>query len=196
MTRHSSLPLPPDNAADRPARSPWRRRCLWLLTLLLPLTAGVLSYNSVLRWLDSQHLIARQVAAETSAQFGDASWQLDAMRAVDLPPSSGLPSDAMAVVAEFSVQVQRADLPVLWQACRIELVDDRGRRWEPSPILHIADSAARDCISAAVSGARAGSRLQVREVFLVPRAVAHAVTATVSVEAERPYYLSFTRPQA
>ncbi len=177
----------------------WRRRCLSLLLVLLPLTACLTMYDSTARWLGSRDLFAREVAAGSHVNFGGAQWQLRRLLFADaFPVSADVPAHAVPVIAEFSVVVQDTRLQELWQPCRIFLEDDQGRHWAPTslPALRLPAAEAGNCISGAVSGAAKGSALRIREVFLIPRDAAAAVQVTVGLGSESPRYLRFERPNS
>ncbi|MBV7483975.1 hypothetical protein [Bordetella sp. BOR01] len=172
----------------------WRRRSLGLLVILLPLVAGVVAYDSAQRWWTGRDLIAREIAAGATADFGGARWRLHALRMAPLPASAGVPENAMGVVADFRVEIHDADLPKNWLGCVISLQDEQGRRWTPTQVLRLPRSDARECIASIYSGAQAGDTLRIRQAYLVPREAADTLRATVTLGPQQPYYLRFAQP--
>ncbi|HYG43226.1 MAG TPA: hypothetical protein VEA17_09930 [Bordetella sp.] len=171
----------------------WRQRSLGLLVILLPLVSGVVAYDSAQRWWAGRDLIAREIAAGATADFGGARWTLHALRMAPLPASASIPENAMGVVADFRVEVHDADLPRNWRGCVISLEDGQGRRWTPTSALPLPRSDARVCIASIYSGAQAGDTLRIREAYLVPRAVADTLRATVTLAPQQPHYLRFAQ---
>jgi len=197
----SGIPADPQAQAAGPAGAcaierRWRRRCMALLVLLLPLTAGVVAYGSIQAWWQGRDLIVREVADGEAVEYGGARWQLNALRMAPLPAGGRIPDNAMGVVADFEVKVLDADLPRNWRGCGILLQDGAGRRWDGADTLRLRlpRSAARNCVGTMYGGAKAGDTVRVREAFLVPREAADQVRVVVTLDPQRPHYLRFARP--
>ncbi|GAB1575649.1 hypothetical protein [Bordetella petrii] len=197
----SDIPAGPDVPVAGPAAGlaterRWRRRCMVLLVVLLPLTAGVVAYGSIQQWWKGRDLFAREVADGEAVEYGGARWQLHALRMAPLPGDGRIPDNAMGVVADFKVEVLDADLPHKWRGCGILLQDGAGRRWDGSDVLRLRlpRSEARNCVGTMYAGAKVGDTVRVREAFLVPREAAAGVRVVVTLDPQRPYYLRFARP--
>ncbi len=171
----------------------WRRRSLWSLLLLVPLALAEQGYDSVIRFLHNQDLLARDVAWGKTAQFGGSEWRLADLRAAF--GMTGLPAGALPVLADFTVRIGDADLQGRWKICGIALVDAAGRRWLPAAVsaLKLPDDV-QGCNSAMFSAAKSGDTLKISETFLVPKDAAATIRPVVSLAGERPYYLRFQRP--
>ncbi len=172
----------------------WRRRSLWALLLLVPLALAEQSYEGVMRLLHNQDLLARDVAWKQAAEFGGSEWRLTDLRAAF--GMSGQPTNALPILADFTVRVGDADLQDRWKTCTIILADAAGRRWLPTAVLSLKlPDDVQPCSSAMFSGAKSGDTLKISETFLVPRDAAATIRPAVSLAAERPYYLRFERPK-
>jgi hypothetical protein len=179
-----------------PATGPerrWRRRSLVALVLLLPAALAEMSWTSVIALLSNEDLVARDVAWGSSARFGGSDWRL-----ADLKGGkglAGLPANAVAVEADFTVTVGSADLQNLWSRCKLMLVDAESRLWLPAalPGVRLPDGA-MSCNSAIFSGAKPGDVLKISETFTVPEDATKVVRPAVGLGSERPYYLRFDRP--
>jgi hypothetical protein len=180
------------SADDRRAERRWRRLSLAALVLLLPAAYAVMSWQSITSLLANEDLVARDVAWREPVQFGRSEWRLVDLRAA--LGMEGLPENAVAVLADFSVKVGNPDLQNLWLGCRIALTDAEGRSWLPSPVgLRLPDDV-MGCNSAIFSGAKTGDVLKVSETFLVPKDATTTIRPTVGLGSERPYFLRFARP--
>ena len=58
----------------------WRRRSLWALLVLIPLTLAAEAYDSVKAFLADNDLFERRVAWGQSAHFGGSDWKLTDLR--------------------------------------------------------------------------------------------------------------------
>jgi len=173
----------------------WRRRALWALVVLVPLTLLETSYESVLTLLRDKDFVARDVPWGSATHFGGSDWQLTDLRAA--LGMKGLAPDAIPVLADFTVTVGDPDLQKLWLGCKVFLVDAQGRRWTPTSSVSLrAPGDVTTCGSATFSGAKKGDKLKIRETFLVPKDATATIRAAVGVGSERPYYLRFERPKS
>lgn len=168
----------------------WRRRSLWSLVLLVPLSLAIESYDSVKALLGDNDLFPRRVAWGENARFGGSDWKLTDLRGAF--GMSNLPPDIVPVLADFSVKIGDPDLQNRWLGCRVMLIDKDGRRWSPTSIasLKTADNV-QTCISAIFSGARSGDTLNLRETFLVPKEATKSIRPAVGIASERPHFLLF-----
>lgn len=181
------------DAATSPDERRWRRLSLWSLVLLVPLALAEQGYQSVKALLESKDVFARDVAWGQQAEFGGSEWQLADLRAAS--GMTGLPENAVPVLADFTVKVGDADLQKRWVLCRIMLVDASGRRWLPTAAvtLNLPDDV-KNCNSALFSGAKSGDTLKISETFLVPKDATATIRPAVGLASERPNYLRFERP--
>ena len=69
----------PDETGSRRQRK-WRRRSLWALIVLAPLTLFEISYDSVKELVRGNDLWPQDVAASQTVQFGGSDWQLVALK--------------------------------------------------------------------------------------------------------------------
>ncbi|TIO54632.1 MAG: hypothetical protein E5X80_06840 [Mesorhizobium sp.] len=168
----------------------WRRRSLWSLVLLVPLSLAIGSYDSVKALLGGNDLFPRRVAWGESARFGGSDWKLTDLRGAF--GMSNLAPDSVPVLADFSVKIGDPDLQNRWLGCKVMLIDKDGRRWSPTSIasLKTTDNV-QTCISAIFSGARSGDTLNLRETFLVPKEATKSIRPAVGVASERPHFLLF-----
>ena len=168
----------------------WRRRSLWALLLLIPLTLAVDAYDSIKALLADNDLFARRVAWGQSVHFGGSDWKLTDLRGAF--GMANLPPDSVPVLADFSVKVGDPDLQKLWLGCKVMLIDAAGRRWTPTSAVTLkASGDVQTCTSAIFSGARSGDTLNLRETFLVPKDVTKTIRPAVGLASERPHFLLF-----
>jgi len=168
----------------------WRRRSLWALLVLIPLTLAVEAYDSVKALLGDNDLFERRVAWGQRAPFGGSDWKLTDLRGAF--GMKNLPPDTVPVLADFSVTVGDPDLQNLWLGCKVMLIDAEGRRWSPTSAVRLnAPDNVQTCISAMFSGAKTGDTINLRETFLVPKDVTKTIRPAVGVASERPYFLLF-----
>ena len=168
----------------------WRRRSLWALLVLIPLTLAVEAYDSVKALLADNDLFERRVAWGQSAHFGGSDWKLTDLRGAF--GMKNLPPDSVPVLADFSVTVGDPDLQKLWLGCKVMLIDAEGRRWSPTSIVSLrTPDNVQTCISAIFSGAKTGDTLNLRETFLVPKAATKSIRPAVGLGSERPHFLLF-----
>ena len=174
----------------------WRRRSVWALIVLAPLTLLEISYDSVKELVRGNDLWPRDVAASQTVTFGGSNWQFDSLKTVDGVKAGSLPAGSVPVIARFLVEVGNPDLQNLWLGCSIKLVDANGRSWLPAsvPGMPYPADGIKTCSSAAFSGAESGARMVIEENFLVPQDVAAEVRPTLGLGSERPYYLRFAVP--
>ncbi|TGP22763.1 MULTISPECIES: hypothetical protein [unclassified Mesorhizobium] len=169
----------------------WRRRSLWSLVLLIPLSLAIESYDSVKALLGDSDLFPRRVAWGESARFGGSDWKLTDLRGAF--GMSNLPPDSVPVLADFQVKIGDPDLQNRWLGCKVMLIDKDGRRWSPTSVvvsLKTTDNV-QTCTSAIFSGAKGGDTLNLRETFLVPKEATKSVRPAVGVASERPHFLLF-----
>ncbi len=171
----------------------WRRRSLALLAVLLPLTIAVTAYDSVRQWWTGRDLFAREAAGDAPAGFGGLRWQLTGLRMTPAPAGGRIPADAMAVVAQFSVQATGAQPARAPLECVVSLEDGEGRRWTPTLALPLPRASERECNAAIRAAAKEGGTQRVQHAFLVPREVAATLRPAISLASQRPYYLRFAR---
>lgn len=175
----------------------WRRRSLWALIVLVPLTLFEISYDSLKELVRGNDLWPKDVAASQTVPFGGSDWQLVSLKAVDGLKAGSLPAGSVPLIARFLVEVGNSDLQNLWLGCSIKLFDAKGRSWLPAsvPGMPYAAEGIKNCSSAAFSGAETGTRMVIEENFLIPQDAAAEVRPTLGVGSERPYYLRFARPE-
>ncbi|RWA74978.1 hypothetical protein [Mesorhizobium sp.] len=168
----------------------WRRRSLWSLVLLVPLSLAVEAYDSVKALLGDNDLFPRRVAWGQSVRFGGSDWKLTDLRGAF--GMSNLPPDAVPVLADFSVKIGDPDLQNRWLGCKVMLIDKDGRRWSPTSVasLKTTDNV-QSCTSAIFSGAKSGDTVNLRETFLVPKEATKSIRPAVGVASERPHFLLF-----
>jgi hypothetical protein len=187
----------------------WRRWSLWAIVALLPLAAAAMSFEHA-RWVVlGNDLIARDIPAGTDVRFGGSDWRLVGIRTYEDVDSPSVPEDAAAVAVDFTVRVGEAKnvlkvgdmvFEQLWGACRIGLVDDRGRSWVANNFMRVldlkdeADEGVDTCQGHSQSNAPPEAALKVRETFVVPKEIADEVRPTLGLEGEPPFYLRFERP--
>ena len=175
---------------DRLGERKWRRRSLWALLVLVPLTLAMQAYDSVKALLGDNDLFERRVAWGQSAHFGGSDWKLTDLRGAF--GMKNLPPDTVPVLADFAVTVGDPDLQNLWLGCKVMLIDTEGRRWSPTSAVRLnAPDNVQTCISAMFSGAKTGDTINLRETFLVPKDVTKTIRPAVGVSSERPYFLLF-----
>ncbi|MGE6785484.1 hypothetical protein ACQKGL_23475 [Ensifer adhaerens] len=145
------------------------RTCLVALIVMLPLAFVVRAWESL---RESQWLAIGKVdiVAEdgTPQAFAGGQWKLLDMRR--LPRSD----DARIILAEF--EASPTDPAILSQgACRVRLVDGKGRRFEPVTLAEPAvrkmypDVADRPrCGALAFTDAKGGAAVRMAESFIVP----------------------------
>jgi hypothetical protein len=174
----------------------WRRRSLWALVVLVPLTLFEISYDSLKELARGNDLWPKDVAASQTVQFGGSDWQFVSLKTVDGLKAGSLPAGSIPLIARFLVEVGNPDLQNLWLGCAIKLVDTRGRSWLPAsvPGMPYPADGIKTCSSAAFSGAETGARMVIEENFLVPQDVASEVRPALGVGSERPFYLRFALP--
>jgi len=174
----------------------WRRRSLWALIVLVPLTLFEISYDSVKELVRGNDLWPKDVAASQTVQFGGSDWRFVSLKSVDGLKAGSLPAGSVPLIARFLVEIGNPDLQHLWLGCSIKLVDAKGRSWLPTSVAGMPYPAdgTETCNSAAFSGAETGARMVIEENFLVPQDVAAEVRPTLGVGSERPYYLRFAVP--
>lgn len=173
----------------------WRRRSLYALIVLIPLVIAVNAYGSIYDWWVGRDRFAREIVVDDSADFGGSIWQLSKFRMLPIPAGGEVPEGAMLVLAQFQVQVQHADLSKDWRDCAISLESPDGRRWAATEAVHLPRSEARTCLQTIyMSGAKPGSTVHVREIFLAPRNEAQSLRVTVSMKPQQPHYLHFMQP--
>jgi hypothetical protein len=172
----------------------WRRRCLWGLLLLFPVTIAAQAYGNVAELLRNRDILARDVVAGKEAAFAGSTWQLRKLAAAEGIDPRRLPANSVPMLADLTVMVGDPDLQKLWMLCKITLTDAAGRRWSPTLTPISSPDDLKTCNSAMFSGAKSGDTLKIRETFIVPRDAVATIRVNLSVASERPYYLRFGRP--
>lgn len=174
----------------------WRRRSLWALLLIVPLSLFTISYSDLDEFSRYNDLLPVDVAAGETKHYGGSDWQFTGLRKVEGLKSRLIPKDAVPLLARFQVEIGNSDLQNLWLMCAIKLVDHAGRSWYPVniPGLSSQDQSVATCSSTVFSGVQKGARVVIEESFLVPANVADEVLPTLGVFSERPYYLRFAKP--
>lgn len=175
------------------AVSSGERRRYWLsvaaLAIVLPAAIAVNSWNSLEEWR-SRH-VRTPLAVERGAiqHYAGAQWQLSGLTRL-----SESPGNTILIVAEFEAAV---DDPELLQKgpCQVILVDDRGRRWQPTflppRVVRQARPAAADkprC--GALLKAEKGKTTTMAETFTIPDG-ATDLALSVTIAGARPEYLLF-----
>ncbi|MGO4448525.1 hypothetical protein AB4Y96_06285 [Phyllobacterium sp. TAF24] len=176
----------------------WRRRSLWALILLVPLTLLVTSYDDLKEMGKSNDFLPVDVAPGQSARYGGSDWQFVEFRTVtDGKNSKSLPENSVPVIARFIVEIGDPDLRNLWVMCSIRLVDASGRSWSPTSVPGLPPRAEgiETCVTTIFAGVSKGNRRVVEETYLVPANVVGELRPTIGMRTERPYYLRFARPQ-
>ena len=172
-----------------------RLRGLFAIAVLLPLTFAEQSYDNVMELLHGEELFPREVTWGDTADFGGSEWRLANLRGGK--GVEGVPDDAYAVLADFTVKIDDPDLPKRWSICKLMLVDADGRRWFPTTIRGLPPMGdARTCGSAIFSGAKKGDTLKISETFIVPDDAIKTVRPAIGLASEQPYFLLFERPPA
>lgn len=189
----------------------WRRRCLFLLPVLLPAATGAMGYEHLYWFLYGNHILAHEVRRDATVDFGGSQWRLAAIGTRSDVKPERIPQGFSLVVVDLSAKVgtARNALKVgdivfeqLWGACKIGLTDMQGRRWDAmslgyTPALYPQGNKQIDtCGSHSQTMPPPEAVITIRETFLVPNAVADSVRPTVRLAGEEPYYLLFDRPEA
>ncbi|HEU4986516.1 MAG TPA: hypothetical protein VFT89_05560 [Rhizobiaceae bacterium] len=183
-----------ESVESGPSERRWRRRSLWALLILVPATLALNSYTPVKWLLAAKDLFPRDVEPGSVMQFGGSDWKLEALLTTKDTGSAKLPENAVPVFVDFTVTIGDPDLERLWLGCQIALEDARGRAWLPTSLRILPYSEEwMTCNSATFSGAAAGDKLKVREVFVVPEEAIPTIQPTLGLGSERPYYLRFLR---
>ncbi|RWA61120.1 hypothetical protein [Mesorhizobium sp.] len=168
----------------------WRRRGLWSLVLLIPLSLAIESYDNVKALLGDNDLFPRRVAWGESARFGGSDWKLTNLRGAF--GMSKLPPDSVPVLADFQVKIGDPDLQRRWLGCKAMLIDKDGRRWLSTSVVSLkTPDNVQTCTSATFSGAKSGDTLNLRETFLVPKEATKSIRPAIGVASERPHFLLF-----
>ncbi|MBA8877429.1 hypothetical protein [Phyllobacterium myrsinacearum] len=181
-----------------PSERRWRRRSLWALLLLVPLTLFVISYDDLKEMGKSDDFLPIDVSAGQSARYGGSDWQFVGLRTVtEGIKSKTPPANAVPVVARFIVEIGEPDLRNLWVMCSIKLVDASGRSWSPTSVPGLPRPAdgIETCISTIFAEVGKGTRRVVEETYLVPANIVGELRPTIGMRGERPYYLRFARPE-
>lgn len=176
----------------------WRRRSLWALILLVPLTLLVTSYDDLKEMGKTNDFLPVDVAPGQSARYGGSDWQFVELRTVtEGKKSKSLPENSVPVIARFIVEIGDPDLKNLWVMCSIRLVDAAGRSWLPTSVPGLPRPAEgiETCVTTIFAGVSKGNRRVVEETYLVPANVVGELRPTIGMRTERPYYLRFARPQ-
>lgn len=176
----------------------WRRRCLWALLVIVPVSLFTISYGDYVEMSRYTDLYPTEVAAGEVKHYGGSDWQFYGTRKVQegIRPGS-LPAGSVPVIARFLVEIGDTNLQERWLMCAIRLTDKAGRSWSPTSIpgMRPAKEGIQTCTSAIFSGAEKGTRMVIEERFLVPSDVAGELRPTLGVYSERPYYLRFARTE-
>ena len=183
--------LPPGDAERR-----WRRRSLWSLLVLLPLSMAALWHGDFQDFATGRDWFATEVDSGETMRFGGVDWRLDAVEAVpERAGRMGLPPQAVPVRVRFTATVLESGINDSWLPCRIGLVDPAGRRWASLGFLGLPSSgdAVKSCGGATQDPHQPGDVLTIEESFVVPKELAGTVEPTVSIRSERPWYLRFRR---
>lgn len=186
-----------DQTSDLSERR-WRRRSLWALVLLVPLTLSVISYGDIKEMVKSDNYLPIDVAAGQSARYGGSNWQFIELRTVtEAIKTKSLPENSVPVIARFIVEIGNPDLRNLWLMCSIRLVDASGRSWSPTSVPGLPRPAdgIETCTSTIFAGISKGMRRVVEETYLVPANRVAELRPTIGMHGERPYYLRFARPE-
>jgi hypothetical protein len=183
--------LPPGRDERR-----WRRRSLWSLLVLLPLSMAALWHEDFSDFATGRDWFATEVAPGATVRYGGVDWRLDAVEAV--PERAGrmrLPEQAVPVRVRFTATVRDPGINDSWLPCRIALVDQAGRRWASFGFggLPASGDEVKSCGGATLDPHQPGDVLKIEESFVVPKALADALEPTVSIRSDRPWYLRFRR---
>lgn len=174
----------------------WRRRSLWALLFLVPLSLLSISYRDLNELARYRDMLPVDVPAGVIKRYGGSDWQFQGLRKVEGIKPGRLPKDSVAIIARFVVEIGDPDLQNLWLMCAIKLVDHTGRTWYPSSVPGMPSSpqGIENCSSTAFSGAQKGERRVIEESYLVPADIADELVPTLGMHSERPYYLRFAKP--
>ncbi len=169
------------------------RRRYWLsvaaLAIALPAAIAIHAGQSAWEWRLSNVGTPLAVARGATQPYAGAQWQLTALtRLRDAAPGTN------AVVAEFEAAVDTPDL-LHKGVCKVVLVDDKGRRWQPA---FIASRVVRGGRPGADGKPRCGSLMRAEtgktvamaETFIVPES-ATGLALTVTIGTAWPDYLVF-----
>jgi len=169
------------------------RRRYWLslaaLAIALPAAIAVNAGQSAWEWRLRNVGTPLAVVRGATQPYAGAHWQLTALtRLRDVAPGTS------AVVAEFEAAVETPE-PLHKGVCKVVLVDDRGRRWQPA---FLASRVVRRGRPSADGKARCGSLMRAEkgktvamaETFVVPES-ATGLALTVTIATAWPDYLVF-----
>lgn len=174
----------------------WRRRSLWALLVIAPLSLFAISYNDLSEMSRYRDILPIDVAAGEVKRYGGSDWQFAGLRKAEegARPRSR-PKGSVPMIARFVVEIGDPDLQNLWLMCAIKLVDHSGRSWYPSSVYGLPTPAegTKTCSSTAFSGVQKGERRVIEENYLVPANVADELVPTLGMHSERPYYLRFAK---
>jgi len=174
----------------------WRKRSLWGLLLLIPISLLSISYRDLNELARYRDILPVDVAAGEIKRYGGSDWQFQGLRKVEGIRPGRLPSGSVPVIARFVVEIGDPDLQNLWLMCAIKLTDRTGRTWYPTsvPGMPSPQEGIETCSSTAFSGAQKSERRVIEENYLVPSDVADELVPTLGMHSERPYYLRFAKP--
>ncbi|TSD90681.1 hypothetical protein FFK22_000310 [Mycobacterium sp. KBS0706] len=174
----------------------WRRRSLWALLVAIPATLILTGYEDLGDLAHGREWFGSAVAPGEAARYGGADWQLEEIQAVpERAGRMGMPASALPIRVRFRVTIREGWTGELWLPCRISLIDADGRRWRSMGFggLPASSDTVKSCGGATLEPHQPGEVLAIEESFAVPKAQAGALEPTVSVAAERPWYLRFRR---
>jgi len=168
----------------------WRKRSLWALLLLIPISLLSISYRDLNELARYRDILPVDVAAGEIKRYGGSDWQFQGLRRVEGIRPGRLPAGSAPIIARFVVEIGDPDL------CAIKLTDHTGRTWYPSsvPGMPSPQPGIETCSSTAFSGAQKGERRVIEQNYLVPSDVADELVPTLGMHSERPFYLRFAKP--
>lgn len=174
----------------------WRRRSLWALIVAIPATLILTGYEDLSDLARGREWFGTSVAPGEAGRYAGADWQLEEIQAVpERAGRMGLPPSAVPVRVRFRVTIREAGIGELWLPCRLAVTDAEGRRWSSMGFggLPASSDEVKSCGGATLDPHQPGEVLKIEESFVVPKAAVDALEPTVSVAAERPWYLRFRR---
>jgi len=174
----------------------WRRRSLWALLVAIPATLILTGYEDLGDLARGSEWFGTTIAPGATGRTGGADCQVEESQAG--PERAGRmcqPPSAVPVRVRFRVTIREAGIGDLWLPCRIALTDAAGRRWSSMGFGGLPGSSdgVKSCGGATLDPHQPGEVLKIEESFIVPKAAVDTVEPTVSVAAERPWYLRFRR---
>jgi len=174
----------------------WRRRSLWALLVAIPATLVLTGSENLGDLAHGREWFETAVAPGEAGRYAGADWVLEEIQPVpERAGRMGLPASAVPVRVRFRVTIREPGIGEFWLPCRLSLTDADGRRWSSMGFGGLPSSGddVKSCGGATLEPHRPGDVLKIEESFAVPKAAIGTLEPTVSVAADRPWYLRFRR---